>query len=339
MDAKDALGAVAGGRTLTRAEAEGAMSSVMSGEATPAQLGALLAALAVRGETVDEIAGFAAGLRSAAVPVRIPDGAIDTCGTGGDRSHSFNISTVAAIVAAAAGARVAKHGNRAASSACGSADVLEALGVKIELGPDAVARCVEEVGLGFMFAPRFHPAMRHAAPVRREIGIRTIFNVLGPLANPAGVRRQLLGVPSAGLGERMVEVLRELGAERALVVHSADGLDEISPSGPTRTWELRDGAIREGEITPEGAGLGRAPRDSVRGGDSAMNAGIARRVLAGASAEGPRTAVLLNAGAACYVAGLASDIRGGVALAATAIDGGAAAATLARWVSCSQALS
>ena len=338
MDAKEALGAVAAGRTLARAEAESAMGSVMAGEATAAQLGALLAALAVRGETVDEIAGFAAGLRAAAVPVRIADGAIDTCGTGGDRSHSFNISTVAAIVAAAAGARVAKHGNRAASSVCGSADVLEALGVKIELGPEAVATCVAEVGIGFMFAPRFHPAMRHAAPVRREIGIRTIFNVLGPLANPAGVRRQLLGVPSAELGERMILVLRELGAERALVVHSSDGLDEISPSGPTRTWELRDGAIREGEITPEGAGLERAPKDSVRGGDSALNAAIARRVLSGEH-SGPRTAVLLNAGAACCIAGLATDLREGVALAARAIDGGAAAATLARWVTCSEALS
>ena len=339
MDAKEALGAVAAGRTLSRAEAEGAMGSVMAGEATASQLGALLAALAVRGETVDEIAGFAAGLRAAAVPVRIADGAIDTCGTGGDRSNSFNISTVSAIVAAAAGARVAKHGNRAASSACGSADVLEALGVKIELGPEAVATCIADVGLGFMFAPRFHPAMRHAAPIRREIGIRTIFNVLGPLANPAGVRRQLLGVPSVGLAERMVEVLRELGAERALVVHSADGLDEISPSGPTRTWELRDGAIREAELTPEGAGLARAPGDSVRGGDSALNAAIARRVLSGDVTAGPRTAVLLNAGAACYVAGLADDVRGGVILAARAIDGGAAAATLARWVARSEALS
>lgn len=338
MDTKDALVAVAAGRTLTRAEAESAMASVMAGEATAAQLGGLLAALAVRGETVDEIAGFAAGMRAAAVPVRIAAGAIDTCGTGGDRSQSFNISTVAAIVAAAAGARVAKHGNRAASSACGSADVLEALGVKIELGPEAVATCIAEVGVGFMFAPRFHPAMRHAGPVRREIGIRTIFNVLGPLANPAGVRRQLLGVPSAALGPRMIAVLRELGAEHALVVHSADGLDEISPSGPTRTWELRDGAIREGELTPEGAGLARTGADSVRGGDSAMNAAIARRVLAGDAAAGPRTAVLLNAGAACYVAGLAADVRDGVALAARAIDDGAAAATLSRWVARADAL-
>ena len=339
MDARGALSIVAAGKTLSRTEAEGAMGSLMSGEATPAQMGALLAALAVRGETVDEIAGFAAGMRAAAVPVHIAAGAIDTCGTGGDRSHSFNISTVAAIVAAAAGARVAKHGNRAASSACGSADVLEALGVKIDLGAESVAACVEEVGLGFMFAPRFHPAMRHAGPVRREIGIRTIFNVLGPLANPAGVKRQLLGVPSPALGERMIEVLRELGAERALVVHSEDGLDEISPSGPTRTWDLRDGAIRQGELSPEDADLVRSPPDSVRGGDSAVNARMAREVLSGAAHDGTRTAVLLNAGAACYVAGLAPDLRSGVALAVQAVDRGAAAATLDRWVARSVSLS
>jgi anthranilate phosphoribosyltransferase len=339
VDAREALSIVAAGKTLTRAEAEGAMTTVMQGEATPAQLGALLAALAVRGETVDEIAGFAAGLRAAAVPVTVAAGAIDTCGTGGDRSHSFNISTVAAIVAAASGARVAKHGNRAASSACGSADVLEALGVRIELGPEAVATCVDEVGVGFMFAPRFHPAMRHAGPVRREIGIRTVFNVLGPLANPAGVRRQLLGVPTAALGERMVAVLRELGAERALVVHSEDGLDEISPSGPTRTWDLRDGEIREGQLTPEDADLVRSPRDSVRGGDSATNAAIARSILDGTARDGALTAVLLNAGAACYVAGLAPDVRGGVAIAAQAIESGAAAATLDRWIARSVTLS
>jgi anthranilate phosphoribosyltransferase len=339
MDAREALSLVAAGRTLTRAEAESTMASVMAGEATPAQLAGLLAALAVRGETVDEIAGFAAGLRAAALPVRIADGAIDTCGTGGDRSGSFNISTVAAIVAAGAGARVAKHGNRAASSTCGSADVLEALGVKIDLGPESVATCVEEVGLGFMFAPRFHPAMRHAGPVRREIGIRTIFNVLGPLANPAGVKRQLLGVPSAALGKRMIQVLRELGAERALVVHSADGLDEISPSGVTRTWELRDGAIREGELMPDDAGLARAPSDAVRGGDSATNAAIARSVISGDARDGARTAVLLNAGAACYIAGLADSVRGGVALAVRAIDDGAAAGTLERWAARSGMLS
>ena len=339
MDAREALVIVATGGTLTRAQAEGAMASVMAGEVTDAQLAALLAALAVRGETVDEITGFAAGMRAAAVPVAIADGAIDTCGTGGDRSHSFNISTVAAIVAAAAGARVAKHGNRAASSACGSADVLEALGVKIDLGAESVAACVGDIGVGFMFAPRYHPAMRHAAPVRRDIGIRTIFNVLGPLANPAGVKRQLLGVPTTALAERMVEVLRDLGAERALVVHSADGLDEISPSGPTRTWELReDGSIREDELSPEALGLERAPRDSVRGGDSETNATIARAVLSGAARDGARTAVLLNAGAACYVAGLAPDPRGGVALAAKAIESGAAMDTLERWIALSGTL-
>ncbi len=339
MDTKEALSIVASGRTLTRPEAESAMTSVMQGEATPAQLGALLAALAVRGETVEEIAGFAAAMRAAAVPVTIGAGAIDTCGTGGDRSGTFNISTVAAIVAAAAGARVAKHGNRAASSACGSADVLEALGVKIDLGPESVASCIDDVGVGFMFAPRFHPAMRHAGPVRREIGIRTIFNVLGPLANPAGVKRQLLGVPSPALGERMVAVLRDLGAERALVVHSADGLDEISPSGPTRTWELRDGVIREGELVPEDLGLTRAPRESVRGGDSAANATITRSILAGEARDGARTAVLLNAGAACYVAGLAKDVRAGVTVADDAITRGAARSTLERWVSFSAGLS
>jgi len=219
------------------------------------------------------------------------------------------------------------------------AQVLEALGVRIDLGPESVAACVRDVGVGFMFAPRFHPAMRHAGPVRREIGIRTIFNILGPLANPAGVTRQLLGVPSAALGERIVHVLRELGAERALVVHSADGLDEISPSGPTRTWELRDGTISEGELTPEAVGLGRAPADSVRGGDPATNAEIARAVLSGETRDGARTAVLLNAGAACYIAGLASDVRAGVAVAAAAIDGGAAAKTLERWIARSVTLS
>ncbi|TMF27033.1 MAG: anthranilate phosphoribosyltransferase, partial [Chloroflexi bacterium] len=209
MDAREAVGIVASGRTLTRAEAHAAMSSVMAGEATPAQLGALLAALHVRGETVDEIAGCAAALRDVVVRVVLERDAIDIVGTGGDRSNSFNISTVSSFVVAGAGGRVAKHGNRAASSACGSADVLEALGVKIDLGADGVARCVEETNIGFMFAPRFHPAMRHAGPVRREIGIRTVFNVLGPLANPAGVRRILLGVPSPALGEKIARVLGE----------------------------------------------------------------------------------------------------------------------------------
>lgn len=329
LDAKAALITIAGGGRLSRPEARTAMASVISGEATPAQLGALLAAMHMRGETVDEIAGFASALRDAAVPVAAPDDAIDTCGTGGDRSNSFNISTVAAIVAASAGARVAKHGNRAASSACGSADVLEALGVTIDLGPTEVAACLSEVGLGFMFAPRFHPAMRHAAPVRRELGIRTVFNILGPLANPAAVRRQLLGVPTPALGGTMARVLVALGADVALVVHGG-GLDEISPGGPTMTWEVRDGIVREGTISPQEVGLAPSPIDEIRGGDPTLNADIARRVLGGA-AGGPRTAVLLNAGAALYVAGLASSLKEGVATAAQTLDSGAGAERLERF--------
>ncbi len=327
---------VAGGGSLTREEAQCAMGTIMAGEATPAQIGALLAALHVRGETVEEITGFASSLRSAAVAVVLDtDGAIDTCGTGGDRSRTFNISTVAAIVAAAAGARVAKHGNRAASSSCGSADVLEALGIRIDLGPDGVAACIREAGIGFMFAPRFHPAMRHAAPVRGEIGIRTVFNVLGPLANPAGVRRQLLGVPSVSLGETMAAVLRDLGAERALVVHGGDGLDEITTSGETLTWELRDGSIRSRSIDPRSLGVPEAPRAALVGGDAKANAAIATRVLEGV-AGAQRSAVLLNAGAACYVAGLAGTVREGVDLAARTIDSGAARERLDRFAAASE---
>ena len=332
MDARTALIAIAGGDTLSRADARSAMASVMSGEATPAQVGALLAAMHVRGETVDEIVGFATALRDASVHVDAPAGAIDTCGTGGDRSNTFNISTVAAIVATAAGASVAKHGNRAASSACGSADVLEALGVAIDLGPAEVTACLGEVGLGFMFAPRFHPAMRHAAPVRRELGIRTVFNILGPLANPAGVRRQLLGVPTPALGGTMAQVLRDLGADVALVVHGGGGLDEISPAGPTRTWEVRGGVVREGSLSPEEVGLEPVPLSEIRGGDPATNAGIARSVLGGAPG-GARSALLLNAGAALYVAGLADSVKAGVASAADALDSGAAAQRLERFVS------
>ena len=335
MDAREALAAVVSGRTLTREEARSTMASVMSGEATPAQLGALLATLHLRGETPDEIAGFASTLRDNAVRVTVADGAIDVVGTGGDRSNSINISTLAAIVCAGAGGRVAKHGNRAASSACGSADVLEALGVKIDLGPDGVAACVRDAGIGFMFAPRFHPAMRHAGPVRREIGIRTVFNVLGPLANPAGVRRYVLGVPNAKIGETVAHALAELGVECALVVFGTDGLDEISPSAETKTWEVRNGTVREAALSPDGLGLKRAARAEIIGGDAATNAAAVRRVLGGADG-GARTAVLMNAGAACFVAGLSGSVRDGVAVAAKAIDGGAAMATLERFVLASQ---
>ncbi|HET7701455.1 MAG TPA: anthranilate phosphoribosyltransferase [Candidatus Limnocylindria bacterium] len=337
MDTREALGAVVAGRSLTRREAEAVMTQVMAGAATAAQLGALLAALHVRGESADEIAGFASAMRSHAVRVVAPEGAIDVVGTGGDRSHSINISTLAALVAAGAGARVAKHGNRAASSACGSADVLEALGVRIDLGPDAVAACVAEAGIGFMFAPRYHPAMRHAAPVRRELGIRTVFNLLGPLASPAGVRRYVLGVPSAALGPVMARALAELGVDHALVVHGADGLDEVSPSDGTLVWEVRADVIRETGLTPEELGLARAPRSEIAGGDAATNARVAREVLAGA-AGGARTAVLLNAGVACYVAGLADSVREGTVAAARSIDSGQARERLERLVATSQRL-
>src|SRR5256712_10450262 len=272
VDARGAWGVVAAGRMLAREEARSAMASVMAGDATPAQLGALLAALHVRGETVDEIAGFATALRAVAVRVTVSGDPMDIVGTGGDRSNSFNISTVSSLVVAASGGKVAKHGNRAASSPCGSADVLEALGVRIDLGPDGVARCVEETCVGFMFAPRYHPAMRHAAPVRREIGIRTVFNVLGPLANPAGVRRMLLGVPSPALGDQIAHGLCELGTDHALVVHGQDGLDEISPSGPTRTWEVRGGEVRAGRLDPTEPGLAPAPRAATTGGAPPRNA-------------------------------------------------------------------
>jgi len=337
VDAREALGIIAGGRPLTREEAEAAMTSVMSGEATPAQLGALVAALRVRGETPDEIAGFASAMRAHAVHVTVRDGAIDVVGTGGDRSNSINISTLASLVAAGAGARVAKHGNRAASSACGSADVLEALGVAIDLGPEGIAVCVEEVGIGFMFAPRFHPAMRHAGPVRRELGIRTVFNLLGPLANPAGVRHYVLGVPSVAIAETMAKALTELAVIHALVVHGSDGLDEISPSSETRVWEVRRGEVRAYTMTPDEVGLVRARREEIVGGDAPTNSRVAREVLGGAK-NGARTAVLLNAAAACYVAGLAGSLREGVSVAAKAIDSGAARDRLERFISTSQRL-
>jgi anthranilate phosphoribosyltransferase len=276
-------------------------------------------------------------MRAQAVRVSVDDGAIDVVGTGGDRSNSINISTLSGLVAAGAGARVAKHGNRAASSACGSADVLEAFGVKIDLGPEGVAACVRDVGMGFMFAPRYHPAMRHAGPVRREIGIRTVFNLLGPIANPAGVRRYVLGAPSATIGETMARALAELGVDHALVVYGTDGLDEISPSAETRTWEVRGSAVKPGSLTPDDVGLSRAPRSEIVGGDAATNARIGREVLAGKTG-GARTAVLLTAGAAAYIAGLAGSVREGVTVAAKSIDSGAARDRLERFVAASQRL-
>ncbi|MBM4421432.1 MAG: anthranilate phosphoribosyltransferase, partial [Chloroflexi bacterium] len=281
MDLKQALAAVVGGGTLSRADARATMGVVMAGEATPAQIGALIACLAARGETVDEIAGFAEAMRDAMVKVAVPDGAIDVVGTGGSRVDPFNISTTAAIVAAAAGARVAKHGNRAVTGRCGAADVLEALGVKIDLPADRSAACLAEAGITFFLAPNHHPAMRHAGPVRREIGVRTVFNILGPLANPAGVRRLVLGVATPAVGERLAQVLAQLGVDHALVVHGEEGLDDISPCGPTGVWELRGGSRRSATFDPAAFGLVAGTPADIASGDAQANASTARAILGG----------------------------------------------------------
>lgn len=316
------------GKALTRAEARGAMGAVLDGKQTDAQVGAFLASLRVRGETVPEIVGFAEALRSRAKRVTIRrKPLLDTCGTGGDGSGTFNISTTVAFIAAGAGAAVAKHGNRAVSSRSGSADVLEALGVRTDLTPSRAARCVEELGVGFLFAPSHHPGVARVGPVRRQLGARTVFNLLGPLANPAGAKRQLLGVYAVALVKPVAEALRALGAERALVVSSLDGLDEMSLSGPTVVAALRDGRISVSEVAPEDAGLRRRPLSALAGGDAKRNAIILRAVLSGAKGA-PREACLFNASAALQAAGLAKDWREGLALAADSIDSGRALGAL-----------
>jgi len=323
MDVRQAIRVlVEEGRGLSEEEAAAVMEEVMEGRATPAQLGALLVALRLRGETVDELVGMARVMRQKALRVPVSGPLLDTCGTGGDGKGTFNASTAAAVVAAACGARVAKHGNRAASSRCGSADVLEALGARIDLGPEGVARCIEEVGMGFMFAPRFHPAMAHAAGPRREIGLRTIFNLLGPLSSPAGATHHLMGVADPALGERMALALRRLGVERALVVHGLDGLDEVSPSAPTAVWEVSEEGMRRWEVRPQDVGLLPAPLEAVCTSDAPRNAQLMRAVLAGQERGPLRGFVLLNAGAALLAAGLVPDLRQGVERAAQAIDAG-----------------
>src|SRR2546428_7480760 len=322
---------------LSRAQAAAAMDAMLDGNAPVAQMSALLVALRMKGETPDEIAGAAQALRSRAARVEVSgDRLIDTCGTGGDASHTFNISTTSAFVAAAGGARVAKHGNRAVSSKCGSADVLAALGVEVELAPEAVACCIGSCGIGFLFAPRHHAAMRHVAPVRKELGMRTLFNLLGPLANPAGARRQLLGVYSANLVPVLARTLVELGADRAFVVHGHGGLDEISPAGPTRVAEVRRGSMREMEVTPEELGVARGDLEELRGGDADQNARLLLDVLRGAKGA-RRSAVLLNAGAAIAAAEVCESLRDGVRLAEQAIDSGAALARVERLVQASHA--
>lgn len=324
-------------RDLTQKEAAGAMEDVLTGRAGAAQLAAFLVALRLKGETVDEIVGMVRVMRRHAIKVPLRGPLVDTCGTGGDAMGTFNVSTAAAFVAAGAGARVAKHGNRAMSSRCGSADVLEALGAKIDLTPEQVARCVREVGIGFMFAQAFHPAMKHAAPTRKALGVRTVFNILGPLTNPAGAPSQVLGVARPDIAPLIAQVLRRLRTRHALVVHGHGGLDEFSLSGPTDVHEVTDGSIRRYSITPRNVGLKRAPLNAVLGGSAELNAEIITSVLGGE--RGPhRDIVVLNAAGALVAAGRASDIRDGVRLAEASIDSGAARARLDGFVELTRSL-
>ncbi len=328
---KPLLARLAEGAPLSRADAEAAFALIMDGQATPAQIGAFLMGLRIRGETVDEIAAAATVIRAKAQTIAAPPGAIDTCGTGGDASGTYNISTAAAIVIAACGVPVAKHGNRAVSSKSGSADVLTALGVDIGADQSLVLRSLNENNLCFLMAPRHHAAMRHVAPVREEMGLRTLFNLLGPLSNPAGTKRQLLGVFAERWVTPLAEVLGLLGAERAWVVHGSDGLDELTVTGPSSVAEWHQGRVTRFEVTPEAAGLPRAPAGSLAGGDAAYNAAALRRLLEGET--GPyRDVVLLNSGAALVVADKASGLTEGVAMAAAALDEGRAKACLDRLI-------
>src|SRR5437870_4934815 len=337
-------------RDLSRIEAAAAMEAIMSGSATNAQIAAFLTALRMKGETVEELIGFAQVMRQKAVRVRTrgTEGSasltgtdremlIDTCGTGGDASGTFNVSTATAFVVAGAGLKVAKHGNRSASSLCGSADVVEALGVSLELTPPQVARCVDEIGIGFLYAPLLHTAMKHVMAARREMGIRTVFNLLGPLTNPASANAQLIGVASAGLTEPLARVLAELGTIRAFVVHGADGLDEISNTGESQISEVHEGVVRSSRVRPRDFGLPRATIRDLRGGDRGENAQIIRLVLGGE--PGPRRdIVLMNAAAALVAGGKARDLKEGVGMASQSIDSGAAASKLAALVERSQSL-
>jgi len=336
----DALHRIANHRqSLSREDARAVMSEVLTGQCNDAQIAALLVGLHMKGETVEEIVGFAEAIRSAAAPVIIRqdsavdvsgterDALVDTCGTGGDASGTFNISTATALVAAGAGVRVAKHGNRSVTSKCGSADVMEALGVNIDLPPTRIAACLEQVGIAFLFAPAIHSAMKYVQSVRRELRLRTVFNLLGPLTNPAHASGQVVGVYSAALVEKLAEALSMLGLHRALVVHGLDGLDEITITGPTRIAEVRDGVVRGYEVTPEEFGMSRGTLDDLAGGDAAANARIIRGLLAGRKSHG-RDVVLLNAAAALVAAGKADHLADAIPLASKSIDSGAAAGKL-----------
>jgi anthranilate phosphoribosyltransferase len=308
---------------LDRTQAAAAMDDIMNGEATDAQIAGFLVALRMKGETVEEMVGLVSSMREHAATIAAPEGAVDTCGTGGDGAGTFNISTAAALVVRGAGATVAKHGNRASSSQCGSADVFEALGVPVTLPPAAVEECLRQTGIAFLFAPTFHPAMRHAGNARKELGTRTVFNLLGPLANPARVRRQAVGAGTLDAAGKMIQVLAALGHERALVFHSDDGLDELSTAAPAHLFELRDGQVREHIVDSTVLGLPRSAAADLKGGDAAQNAEIVMSILAGR--PGPqRDIVVLNAAAGLVAAGKAEDLGAGMALAAAAIDDGSA---------------
>ena len=333
---QSAIAELMDGRDLSQETARDVMRSIMDGDATPGQIGAFLVALRIKGETADEIAGCAEAMREHVLVVRpARTDLVDTAGTGGDGARTFNISTAAALVAAAAGAGVAKHGNRAVSSSSGSADVLEALGFNLELAPETIARSIDELGFGFLFAPTHHPAMRHAAPVRHELATRTVFNVLGPLTNPAGARAQVVGVYAPELVPTIADVLARLDAQRAFVVHGAGGVDELSPAGPNLVCEVVDGRVREREIDPLDFGLERCAPEDLRGGDPAENAETIRRIFSGESG-GKRDAVLLNAAGAIAAGGLARDLAEGVGIAREAIDSGAAGARLEALIAFSQ---
>jgi anthranilate phosphoribosyltransferase len=333
---KALIGKVATGAALTREEAASAFDVMMSGEATPSQMGGLLMGLRVRGETVDEITGAVATMRAKMLKVEAPPDAIDVVGTGGDASGSYNISTCAAFIVAGAGVPVAKHGNRALSSRAGAADVLSALGVRIDLAPDAISRCIAEAGIGFMFAPAHHPAMKHVGPTRVELATRTIFNLLGPLSNPAGVKRQMVGVFSRQWCEPLATVLKNLGSERVYVVHGSDGLDEITTAGPTTVAALENGTVKTFEIAPEEVGLPKAKPETLKGGDAGANATALSAVLKGT--KGPfRDVAVFNAAAALVVAGRAKTLKDGVAVAKKSLDSGEAEGRLDRLIHVSNA--
>ena len=337
---REAIKKVVEGGHLTQDEAVGAMTEIMEGEATPAQVASLITALRMKGETVDEITGFVRVMREKSVKVR-PKAVdlLDTCGTGGDKLNTFNISTTATFVIVGAGVTVAKHGNRAASSSCGSADVLEALGVKVDLGADQVAACIDKAGLGFMFAPAMHPAMKHAVGPRKEIGIRTVFNILGPMTNPAGAKRQVIGVFSPDLTNVMANVLCALGTQRAMVFHGMAGLDEMSTLGETKISELKDGEVRTYAVHPSDVGITPANAGDLAAGEGSVADNVAGLLAVLDGEKGPRRdIVLLNAAAALVVAGKAGDLRGGIELAAKSIDSGAAMGALERFKSVAQEL-